>query len=291
MKRLLSTTALLLALGLPSAMLAQTTPAPERATQSQSAGMAGFLTRRSQSDLFVSELIGHDVHARRMSSDGSAAGTGAMAPVTRADLDAMDNIGRINEIVLSRDGQVRAIVIGVGGFLGMGERDVAVTMDQVTFASDPEDRAQMHVIVNVAAAMLEGSPAYDRSSMIDGEPADRTVAATTDRTALARPELIRDGYNLVDATRVTTAMLVGATVYDPSDASVGTIDKLVLDADGAISNVIIDFGGFLGMGSRQVSLHFDELTILSKDLDNDMRVYVDATREQIQSLPQYQVTN
>lgn len=291
MKRLLSTTALLLALGLPSAMLAQTTPAPERATQSQSAGMAGFLTRRSQSDLFVSELIGHDVHARRMSSDGSAAGTGAMAPVTRADLDAMDNIGRINEIVLSRDGQVRAIVIGVGGFLGMGERDVAVTMDQVTFASDPDDRAQMHVIVNVSAEMLEGSPAYVRSSMIDGEPADRTVVATTDRTALARPEITRDGYNAVDATRVTTAMLVGATVYDPSDTSVGRIDKLVLDAEGAISNVIIDFGGFLGMGSHQVSLRFDELTVLTNDRATDMRVYVDATKEQVQSLPQYEAMN
>ena len=291
MKRLLSTTALALALGLPSAMLAQSTPAPERATQSQSASMAGFLTQRSQSDLFASELMGHDVHARRVSADGSAASTGAMATVSRADLDEMDNIGKINEIVLSHDGQVRAIVIGVGGFLGMGERDVAVTMDQVTFASDPDDRAQLRVIVNVAAEMLEGSPAYDRSSMIDGEPADRTVAATTDRTALARPELIRDGYNAVDAMRVTTEMLVGATVYDPSDTSVGRIDKLVLDADGAITNVIIDFGGFLGMGSHQVSLRFDELTVLTNDRATETRIYVDATKEQIQSLPQYQAMN
>ena len=291
MKRLLSTTALALALGLPSVMLAQNTPAPERATQSQSAGMAGFLTRRSQSDLFASELMGHDVHARRVSADGSAARTGAMATVSRADLDDMDNIGQINEIVLSHDGQVRALVIGVGGVLGMGERDVAVTMDQVTFASDPDDRAQMHVIVNVSAEMLEGSPAYDRSSMIDGEPVERTLAATTDRTPMARPEMTRDGYDRVDATRVTTAMLVGATVYDPSDASVGSIDKLVLDADGAITNVIIDFGGFLGMGSHQVSLRFDELTVLTNDRATDMRVYVDATKEQVQSLPQYEAMN
>jgi sporulation protein YlmC with PRC-barrel domain len=291
MKRLLSTTALALALGLPSAMLAQTTPAPERATQSQSAGMAGFLTQRGQSDLFASELMGHDVHARRMSADGSAAGTGAMATVTRADLDAMDNIGQINEIVLSHDGQVRAIVIGVGGFLGMGERDVAVTMDQVTFASDPDDRTQMRVIVNVAAEMLEGSPAYDRSAMNADRSADRTVAATTGSTAPARPTMTRDGYDLVDATRVTSDMLVGATVYDPSDTSVGTVKELVLNADGAITNVIIDFGGFLGMGSHQVSVRFDDLTILSNDRATDMRIYVDATKEQIQSLPQYQAMN
>ncbi|MCO8146647.1 PRC-barrel domain-containing protein [Rhodovulum tesquicola] len=291
MKRLLSTTALALALGLPSAILAQSTPAPERATQSQSASMAGFLSQRDQSDLFASELMGHDVHARRVSADASAARTGAMATVSRADLDEMDNIGQINEIVLSHDGQVRAIVIGVGGFLGMGERDVAVTMDQVTFASDPEDRAQMHVIVNVAAEMLEGSPAYDRSSMIDGGPMDRTGAATTNRTSLDRPEMTRDGYNLVDATRVTTEMLVGATVYDPSDTSVGTVEKLVLDADGAITNLIIDFGGFLGIGSHQVSVRFDDLTIFSNDRATDMRIYVDATKKQIEALPQYQAMN
>ncbi|MGY6633170.1 MAG: PRC-barrel domain-containing protein [Alkalilacustris sp.] len=291
MKRLLSTTALALALGLPSAMLAQTTPAPESATQSQSAGMAGFLTQRGEADLFASELMGNAVHARRVSADGAAARTGAMATVSRADLDDMDNIGQINEIVLSHDGQVRAIVIGVGGFLGMGEHDVAVTMDQVTFASDPEDRAQMRVIVNVAAEMLEGSPAYDRSAMNADRSADRTVAASTGSTALARPKMTRDGYNLVDATRVTTDMLVGATVYDPSDTSVGTVEELVLDADGAITNVIIDFGGFLGMGSHQVSVRFDDLTILSNDRATDMRIYVDATREQIQSLPQYQAMN
>ena len=299
MKRLLTTTALALALGMPSVMLAETTPAPERATQGQGAGMSGFLTEREQSDLFASELMGHEVHARRDAATGAAAETGTMATVTQADLDRMDSIGQINELVLSHDGQLRAIVIGVGGFLGVGERDVAVTMDQVTFASDPEDRTQMHVIVNVAAEMLEDSPVYDRSAMPDDEATDRTVAPTTDRTAvpspgrtaLDRPQMTRDGYDRVDVSRMTSDMLVGATVYDPQDTSVGTVDNLILDADGTITNVIVDFGGFLGLGSRQVSLDFEEVTILANDSATEMRIYVDASREQIRSLPQYQAMN
>ena len=58
-----------------------------------------------------------------------------------------------------------------------------------------------------------------------------------------------------------------------------------------ITEVIIDFGGFLGMGTSQVSLGFDELTILADEGRSDVRVYVDATKEQIQAQPEYRAAN
>lgn len=45
---------------------------------------------------------------------------------TRVNNEAGERIGEINEVVLSKDGKVAAVVIGVGGFLGIGERKVAV---------------------------------------------------------------------------------------------------------------------------------------------------------------------
>jgi len=304
MKMLLSTTALALALGLPSLTLAQTTtaqttaPAANPVNQSQATDMPGFLAARSQSDLLVSDLMGHDVHARRTPSDMAATQSRDMAMINRADLDGMDNIGQVNEIVLSNDGQVRAIVIGVGGFLGMGERDVAVTMDQVTFAVDPEDHSQMYIVVNTGADMLETSPRYERTSMSDRMPADRAAAPAAERTApaadrtvFARPELTREGYNQLEITQVSSDVLVGKSVYDVSDNSVGSITDLILDDAGTVTNVIIDFGGFLGIGTSQVSLNFNELTILANEGNTDVRVYVDATKEQIQGLPLYQAMN
>lgn len=91
--------------------------------------------------------------------------------------------------------------------------------------------------------------------------------------------------------QVSSEMLVGKSVYGVNDNSVGTVDDLIVDAAGTISEVIIDFGGFLGMGSSQVSMAFDELTILSNDGNADVRVYVDATKEQIQALPPYKAVN
>jgi sporulation protein YlmC with PRC-barrel domain len=46
-----------------------------------------------------------------------------------------EEIGEVNEIVISRDGQVVALVVGVGGFLGIGEKDVAIPFKAVEIAA------------------------------------------------------------------------------------------------------------------------------------------------------------
>lgn len=295
MNKFFTTTALALALGLPTIAFAQTTTsATDPAMEAEHENMHGFLSARGQSDILASELIGHDVYARRTVADSSASddqtrnADQATTSMTVADLDEMDNIGQINEIVLSHDGTVRAVVIGVGGFLGIGQQDVAVTMDQVAFFRDQEDQSQMYVVVNTNAEMLEQSPSYDRSAMTDDRGA---TTADDQRTALSRPAMAREGYSQVEATEISSEMLVGQSVYDVSDDSVGTVDDLIMDDAGAVTNVIVDFGGFLGIGSSQVSLGYDELTILANAENDDLRVYVDATKEQIQNLPQYRAVN
>ena len=51
--------------------------------------------------------------------------------------EANEKLGDINELILDKNGKVNAVVIGVGGFLGMGEHDIAVTMDKLKFVEDP----------------------------------------------------------------------------------------------------------------------------------------------------------
>ncbi len=51
--------------------------------------------------------------------------------------EANEKLGDVNELILDKDGKVNAVVIGVGGFLGMGEHDIAVTMDKLKFMEEP----------------------------------------------------------------------------------------------------------------------------------------------------------
>ncbi|GEO14665.1 hypothetical protein MAE02_23610 [Microvirga aerophila] len=46
-----------------------------------------------------------------------------------------ESIGDINDVIVDRNGQAVAAVVGVGGFLGIGEKDVAIPFNSLEFAS------------------------------------------------------------------------------------------------------------------------------------------------------------
>src|SRR4029450_10845826 len=48
-----------------------------------------------------------------------------------------EKLGDVNELILDKSGKIAAVVIGVGGFLGMGEHDIAVSMDKLKFVEEP----------------------------------------------------------------------------------------------------------------------------------------------------------
>ena len=51
--------------------------------------------------------------------------------------DNNEKLGDISEILLDKSGKVEGIVIGVGGFLGMGEHDIKVDMAKLKFVDEP----------------------------------------------------------------------------------------------------------------------------------------------------------
>jgi sporulation protein YlmC with PRC-barrel domain len=48
-----------------------------------------------------------------------------------------ENVGSINDLLMEKNGSIKAAVISVGGFLGMGARLVAVSFDKVKFSTEP----------------------------------------------------------------------------------------------------------------------------------------------------------
>jgi sporulation protein YlmC with PRC-barrel domain len=52
-----------------------------------------------------------------------------------------EKIGDISELLVDGSGKIQAVVIGVGGFLGIGERAVAIPFDQIKFVNEPRATA------------------------------------------------------------------------------------------------------------------------------------------------------
>jgi sporulation protein YlmC with PRC-barrel domain len=51
--------------------------------------------------------------------------------------DSNESLGSINDLLTDKNGNIKGVVIGVGGFLGVGEHLVAVAFDKVKFVDDP----------------------------------------------------------------------------------------------------------------------------------------------------------
>lgn len=51
--------------------------------------------------------------------------------------DKNESLGTINDLLMDKSGNIKAAVLGVGGFLGVGEHLVAVPFDKIKFVNEP----------------------------------------------------------------------------------------------------------------------------------------------------------
>jgi hypothetical protein len=69
------------------------------------------------------------------------------------------SIGDINEILLDKDGGVEAVVVGVGGFLGIGEKNVAIPFDSLN-VQRTEGQEIEKITVSFSKEELENAPKF-----------------------------------------------------------------------------------------------------------------------------------
>ncbi len=269
-----------------------------------------YIETLAEGELQASNLLGMRIYATESE-------IGEDATVAEGGEQEWDDIGEINDIVLDRDGAVRAVVLGVGGFLGLGEKDVAVDMESLRFVAYQDDPDDFFLVVNSSKQMLEDAPAFQSREMREQaeameeqeeemqEQREEMAAATESsdqqaegapaaelpesrRPMLTAPDVEREGYQEVAVQDLTAEMLQGITVYGPEDENVGEIGELILNDGGQITEAVIDVGGFLGIGERNVAVMFEELRILRGESGADFRVYIDSSEEQLEQLPEYE---
>lgn len=87
------------------------------------------------------------------------------------------------------------------------------------------------------------------------------------------------------ADELRTSKLVGSNVYNEANENIGSIEDIVLKSDGAMDEVVLSVGGFLGMGEKFVSVPFSDLKI-ARD-GSSMKVTTNGTKESLKGRPDY----
>ena len=74
-----------------------------------------------------------------------------------------ENVGEINDLIMDKEGGVVGVIVGVGGFLGIGEKDVIVPLSKVTAAK--ADNNTVKLTIASTREELEAAPAFDRTRL------------------------------------------------------------------------------------------------------------------------------
>ncbi|TRC76848.1 PRC-barrel domain containing protein [Mesorhizobium sp. WSM4307] len=226
--------------------------------------------------------------------------------------DDAQKIGSVNDIVLSKEGKAESLVIGVGGFLGLGAKNVTYDFNKAQWAEKNGDR---WLVAQTTKEELQAQPDFNRkaydpapATTASNEPAPTAPAATTapaaapaDKTAAA-PAATTPDATAPDQTQTAaidksklTAMpvgeikaddLKGTTVYGANDAKVGEIGDVVLTPDRKTDAVIVNVGGFLGIGEKEVAVGLDNLKFMT-DKNGKKYLYTTFTKEQLEAQPAY----
>lgn len=201
-----------------------------------------------------------------------------------------DKIGDINDFVIDGSGDIAAAVIGVGGFLGVGEKNVAVDFAELKW-STADDGTWRYVLATTADALksapefiFDEETAADQANNVDGNATPVATPNTTTDTDVV--PLDRTKLNPLDPSTLTSEDVKGIAVYGVNDDQIGSIGDFVLDPEGKIDAVIIDVGGFLGLGKKPVAVGFENLSF-SVDADNKRYLFINTTKEQLEAQPEF----
>jgi PRC-barrel domain len=238
-----------------SAAYAQQTTTPPRATDPQVAAMP--------SGADAKKLIGRNV--RNLQDE---------------------TVGEIESVYINADGKVDSVILGVGGFLGMGERQVRVAWKDLRISDNGEK-----VAINATKDQLKAMAPYTyRDAKLRGQvfsdtgpyiANDRVTPA--DRTA-SKPATESTGdFNARGA--VSGNALIGAKVRNAAKETVGSIEDVYVDAKGAVDSVVVSVGGFLGVGTKHVAVKWSDLKV-GRD-GKDLMLSTGWTKDSLKAMPDY----
>lgn len=204
--------------------------------------------------------------------------------------DSWEDIGEINDVIIARDGSVEAVLVDIGGFLGIGERQVAVDMKAVRFVSDSataEDADDFFLVLNADRAVLEGAPVYGMAPGMTDDTATDQAMTDTETMAPAATATAADAPATIAVAELTAEELQGAPVYDADNTWIGEVSELVLTPEGQVSEAVIDVGGFLGIGAKPVALDMESVTIAREAGSDDLRLTVAMTKAELEAMPEH----
>jgi hypothetical protein len=127
------------------------------------------------------------------------------------------------------------------------------------------------MMLTALAATILYSNAQDNAPPQTEQPADQTTKPEPTVTVLDHHEV---------------QGILGKELRSATDENMGRIVDVIVDRTGQVRAAIIDFGGFLGVGSRKIAVAWNALHFLSNEKKPE-QITLELTRDQVRAAPEY----
>jgi len=190
-----------------------------------------------------------------------------------------DTVGEIDSVMVDAKGKVQGVIIDVSSWL-QSEKLISLPWADLQISSDNK----------VVATNITKESATSAATYAYADPANKgkvftdntvTGTATGTETGMTLGTPVKNGDGSINASQ-----LMGMKVENPNGDNVGEIGEVVLDDGGKVEGIVVDVGGFLGVGERPVLLDWKDVKLAGSG--NDVTANVNATVESLKAMPAYE---
>lgn len=209
-----------------------------------------------------------------------------------------DTIGKIESVYLDANGKVDSVIVGVGGFLGVGERYARLHWKDLKI-SDNGEKVMLDMTKDQLKAMApykykdqaeRGQVFNDRGVYKD----DSRAAADARATTADRDRAMADNHSTANTQStgdfnaqgdVSANSVIGTKVKNTDKDTVGSVEDLYVDGSGNIKTVVLSVGGFLGVGTKDVAVKWSDLK-QTRD-GSSVALTTNMSKDDLKALPDY----
>ncbi len=180
-----------------------------------------------------------------------------------------EELGSIVDLVFDPvQEQAEYAVLSTAGFLGMGEKYIAVPWEEMQF--DPK---KQQVTVDIRKSQLESVKGFDKSSWPN--EAESLWQKITEKTE----EYMQEGQQSFNKRKVSE--IIGLSVQNPQGNDMANIEHLAFEKDGQLKFAILSYGGFFDQDEQMVAIPWQALGFRALP---EMVAVLDTNQETLDSL-------
>jgi sporulation protein YlmC with PRC-barrel domain len=208
-----------------------------------------------------------------------------------------EELGEVDDLIMSRNGKIKKVTLSVGGFLGFGDRLVAVPFRSLQISE------KGNIVYNATKPQLENHPifSYGKEGLYEyyyaPPPPYGQLGLRSPRGyrwyppygqpygPFPAPGRYKGEYGPWEweyfPERLRISAILTRVALNDKGEEMGEIDDLIIDREGKVGQIILSVGGFLGIDEKLVTLPFKPLKV------TDLGIVYDVTKQEIKNSPRF----